>query len=75
MRNISDGLQVRNLSQQIFGKDAKVMQEAYEDACKQPYSYLLINIHPSTESNLRLFSKIFLDDGPLVAYTPKLLHG
>ena len=75
MRNISDGLQIRTLSQQIFGKDAKVMQEAYDDACKTPYSYLIVNIHPSTANNLRLFSKIFYDDGPTVVYTSKLSNG
>ena len=75
MRNISDGLQLKTLAQQIFGRDAKVMQEAYEDACKEPYSYLLINIHPSTRDKLHLFTGIFSDDGPLVAYTPKVAHG
>jgi len=33
--------------------------EAYRDATSERFSYLLINMHPNTDENMRLSTKIF----------------
>ena len=43
----------------------KCLREAYADACKEPYSHLLIDLHPQTPELLRIRSRI-LDDHPVV---------
>nr|CAD2189575.1 unnamed protein product [Meloidogyne enterolobii]CAD2192153.1 unnamed protein product [Meloidogyne enterolobii]CAD2202517.1 unnamed protein product [Meloidogyne enterolobii]CAD2205496.1 unnamed protein product [Meloidogyne enterolobii] len=52
-------LQVRTLGSQLFPKMLNYFLEAYRDATSEQFSYLLINMHPSTEENLRLSTKIF----------------
>nr|CAD2191446.1 unnamed protein product [Meloidogyne enterolobii] len=55
-------LQVRTLGSQLFPKMLNYFLEAYRDATSERFSYLLINMHPSTEEHLRLSSNIFPDE-------------
>lgn len=45
---------------------AKLLKEAYLDACKQPYSYLLIDLHPTTEEQFCLRSKILPNEETII---------
>ena len=54
--------QIRTLAQQLYPEHRKFFQEAYEDATIQPYSYLLIDLHPRTDEEKRLSTKIFPDE-------------
>lgn len=46
MRNPRDRLQVANLGRQIMPGYAAFFRAVYDDATKQPYSHLLIDLHP-----------------------------
>jgi hypothetical protein len=70
MRNPAGELQVRNLATQLFPNRSKYFLEAYKDATKEQFSYLVIDMHPSTEDILRLKTHIYPDELPIV-YVPK----
>ena len=59
MRNPSGQLQIRTVGSQLFPKRLNYFLEAYNDATKNPFSYLVINMHPNAPEALRLTSKIF----------------
>lgn len=53
-------LQVRTLGSQLYPKRLGYFLEAYHDATSEPFSYLLINMHPAnTNEDLRLSTRIF----------------
>lgn len=69
-KNPRDSLGVSTLAKQAFpGEVARVM-EAYEDATKKPYGYLLFDLHPTTLNVYRLRSKIFPNELQVV-YTKR----
>jgi hypothetical protein len=57
-------LQIRILGQQLF--PSKNFMDAYNDATKKAYSYLLIDLHPLTDPQLRLRTAIFPDETQIV---------
>lgn len=59
MRNPAGELQMRNLAVQLFPLRSKYFIEAYKDATIEKFSYLLIDMHPQTEDNLRLKTHIY----------------
>ena len=69
--NPRDKTQITNLSKQMYPGRSKFMREAYEDATKDPYGYLFIDLKPSTPRELRLRSHIFPDEAPPIVYIPK----
>jgi len=71
MKNPSDRLQVQTLGRQLFPSSKSYFEEAFLDATKQPYGYLLIDLNPTTPDNCRLRTGIFPDDIHYV-YTLKL---
>uniref|UniRef100_A0A1I8C325 Uncharacterized protein n=1 Tax=Meloidogyne hapla TaxID=6305 RepID=A0A1I8C325_MELHA len=52
-------LQVRTMGSQLFPKRLDYFLEAYRDATSERFSYLLINMHPNADENLRLSTNIF----------------
>ena len=54
-----DSSQVNHLAKQMFPGHVKYMQEAFQDATKRSYGYLLCDLKPETPSNFRLRSNIF----------------
>lgn len=52
-------LQVRTMGAQLFPKRLNYFLEAYRDATSTPFSYLLVNMHPNVEEELRLTTNIF----------------
>lgn len=66
MKNRRDGASVSYLARQISPYNGKFITEAYLDATKKPYSYLLFDMRQETEDILRLRSNIF--DFPISIY-------
>ena len=54
-----DALQVEQLGRQMYPGQTKFMREAFADATAEPYSYLLVDLKPSTPENMRLRANIF----------------
>ena len=61
-KNPRDKLQIRNLSIQMFPNQPKYLIDAFEDATKSPYTYLVIDLHPTTEEDYRVRTNIFPSD-------------
>ena len=61
-KNPRDKLQIAHLGKQLYPGRGKYLQEAYQDATRYPYGYLLIDLKPETQEEYRLRSKIFPPD-------------
>ena len=59
LRNPRDMQPVANLARQIFASDWRVATDAYHEATREQYRYLLFDLHPSTEDRLHLRKNIF----------------
>ena len=57
--NIRDKSQVSVLGRQIFPGKSRAFMDAYCDAVGEPYSYLVIDMTPTTPDQYRLRNKIF----------------
>ena len=66
-----DSLGVSTLARQAFPRAVPYVMESFEDATKQPYGYLLFDLHPSTPDNIRLRTSIFPDEQQ-VAYVKRI---
>lgn len=63
--------QITHLAKQIYHKNVKFVQEAYDDATKTPYGYLLCDLRQSTPEYLRFRTNIFKNDKPRnIIYVP-----
>lgn len=71
MKNPSDRLQLINLAKQIFPTKQKFFTESYDDACSEKYGYLILDLHPETSDDMRLRTKIFVDDPVSYVYKYK----
>ena len=69
-KNPRDKAQVSHLARQMFPRKPKILQEAFDDATADPYSYLLMDFRQDTPENLRLRTKIFPGEAQIV-YIPK----
>lgn len=70
MRNPAGESQVRTLASQLFPGRVAYFMESYRDATKNPFSYLLIDMHPNTPSEQRI--KTYINPGETtVVYLPK----
>ena len=70
MRNPAGELQVRTLGAQLFAKRLPYFLESYRDATRERFSYLLIDMHPKSDDQLRLRTHIFPNE-ITVAYIAK----
>ena len=59
LRNPRDTQPVASLVCQIFDSDWRVATDAYREATREKYCYLLFDLHPSTEDRLHLRTNIF----------------
>ena len=66
MKSPRDRNYVRNLA--IMLNDYKCLTQAYDDATKEKYGYLVIDLHPQAEDRLKYRSFIFPDDQHTVVY-------
>ena len=68
-KNPRDKLQISTLARQMYPGNFKFITEAYADATKQAYGYLVFDLKPETEERLRIRTGILPTDIPLV-YIP-----
>lgn len=59
MRNPSAQLQAKTVGSQLFPRRLNYFMESWNDATKEPYSYIVINMHPNAPDYLRLSTEIF----------------
>ena len=71
-KNPRDAGQVSTLARQMYPGKSKFVVEAYEDATKEPYGYLLIDLKPETHDSYRIRTRIFPDDDIQYAYVSKV---
>lgn len=63
-RSMRDGQTIVNLGKQLYPGRGNLLVESYREAMKEKYSYLLIDMHPhSNSSEPLLSSKIFPGEG------------
>ena len=65
-KNPRDRLQISVLARQMYANNARFLMEAYHDATKQAYGYILIDLKPTTDEALRVRTGILPDDVQLV---------
>jgi len=58
-KNPRDATQFGNLARQMIPKTSQFTVEAYKDATREPYSYLLVDLRPEQDDDLRLRTNIF----------------
>ena len=59
-----DNQQIRHFGRQIFPSTPSFLPDALNDACKTPFGYVVIDLHPMTPDSLRLHSGIFPNEIP-----------
>ena len=64
-RSSRDCNQVNILARQIFGTRAKDFLKIYNDVMREPYSYLLIDIHPSNKYRVSIHKDILPDQNEI----------
>lgn len=69
-KNPRDKSQITHLARQMFPGKHKAFHEIFNDATSVPFSYLLIDLRPETNEQLRLRSGIFPGDKHYV-YEPR----
>ncbi|NJL55648.1 hypothetical protein HC928_10940 [bacterium] len=70
-KNMRCSQQVRCLANQMFPGRHKYFLEAYEKACSQPFSCLIVDLNPRTDVKLQLRSCVLPGQGPTIVYLPK----
>jgi len=58
-KNPRDASQFANLARQMYPGKSKFAVEAYIDSTREPYSYLLVDLRPEQDDDLRLRTNIF----------------
>ena len=61
-----DNNQVNVLARQIFGTRAKNFLKIYDEVMREPYTYLLINMHPSNKYRVSVHKDIFPDEYEII---------
>ena len=61
-KNPRDATQISFLARQMYPKNSKFLEEAYNDATKEPFGYLFIDLKQSTPNEYRIQSNIFSKD-------------
>ena len=74
-KNVREKSQITSLARQIYPRNMAFLQEAYEDATRDPFSYLFMDLKPSTAEHLRVRANIFGEKGPPVVYISKASRG
>lgn len=72
-KNPRDSACITHLARQIYPTQSKFVLESYQDATKQPYTFLLIDLKQDTDDRLRLRSNVVTgEDNEIVnVYVPK----
>lgn len=71
-KNPRDATQIAIVARQMYPGKSKFVVEAFKDATKEPYGYLLIDLRPETDERYRIRTNIFPDDNRQYVYVPKV---
>ena len=66
MRSARDRNFIKSLG--VCLNDYRNLMHSYNDATKEPWSYLVVDTHPRSNPELRYYSQIFPDDREMIAY-------
>jgi len=70
-KNPRDVSQFANLARQMYPQASHFAVEAYRDATREPYSYLLVDLRPEQDKELRLRTNIYPGETHYV-YVPRV---
>ena len=70
-KNPRDKSQITTFAKQFSPENTKWIIECFRKATTYPYSYLLFDNHQETPDEIRVRSKIFPNESPVVVYQPK----
>jgi len=59
-----------NLAKQLYPHNSRFAHEAYVDATKRPYGYILLDLRSDQDNDLHLIKNIFPGEHQIV-YMPK----
>jgi hypothetical protein len=65
-RNLRDKRQIKCLAQQIYPGQVSEFMLAYNDVHKTAFNYLIIDLHPHSEEEYRLRTRIFNEELPVI---------
>ena len=71
-KNPRDATQMSHLARQMYPGRAKFVQEAFKDATRLPYGYLLVDLKQDTPEDMSLRTAIFPDDDVQYVYLPNV---
>lgn len=77
MRNPSDKSQISTLATQLFARRKSMLEhffESYDDATKEKYGHLLIDVSPHSEERLKLKTNVIprsSEEPNVIVYVPK----
>jgi hypothetical protein len=66
MKNARDASQISMLSRQLYPGSSYLLVEAYRDATKNPFGYLVVDTSPRGDDRYRLRTNIFPGEEPVV---------
>ena len=66
MKNVRDTSQIQYLGRQLFPGRSNLLTDAYTDATKEPYGYLLVDTSPHSGDKYRLRTRIFPGEDPII---------
>jgi hypothetical protein len=66
--NRRDLNQIHVLARQIMPGRSSFFMDSYKKAVMEPYSYLVVDIHPNSNPRFELRTRIFPQDQPLIIY-------
>ena len=66
MKSMRNASQIRCLATQLYLGNIGFMMGAYQDAMKEAYGYLVIDMSPSADDLYRLRTHIFLDEDTVI---------
>jgi len=69
-KNPRDNSQLAHLAKQLYPHYSRYAQDAYEDATREPYRYLLLNLWSEHDKDLRLRTNTYPGERQVV-YVPK----
>lgn len=65
-KNARDNQQIRCLARQLYPRKTEEFVTAYNDCTSKPWGYLVVDLSPSTKEDLRLRTRIFRGEDPIV---------
>jgi hypothetical protein len=69
-KNPRDSLGIATLARQMYPKNVNYLLDSFHDATSKPFGYLLLDMHPTTQENLRLRTNI-LPHGRQIVYVKR----